>query len=127
VVVYAFIAATAIHLTGIYAHHALAPEVLESVQTQNLKDELTSQARGEAELRFTARKIELGAILADDIERRVLNDLSLPIPDRLAITAMAAPADRRNGKTPQLASYNAETTVTPPLPESSHRHHGGSE
>lgn len=83
-VVYVFIAATAAHLIGLYTHHALTPSVLQAIKAQDLKDDLQEQAMTDAQGRFTARKAELGALLADGIERDLLADMSLPIPARLA-------------------------------------------
>ena len=108
VVVWGFILATVVHLVGVYAHHALAPSVLLSIQTQNLKDDLGAQAVVDAEGRFSARRGELGRVLADRIERDVLAELDLPIPPRLAEELFGVPVAGGDASPPEAGAVVSE-------------------
>jgi len=99
--VYAFIAATMIHVILIYAHHGGSPEISQQISTGIARGEVVDKAMKDAVKQLDVEKAELAQAITIDIVSQVKRDLQLtPINDTIF--------DRRK---------NAETpTVSEPIP-----------
>ena len=93
--VYAFIAATIIHVILIYAHHGGSPEISQKINTGIARGEIVDQAMKDAVKQLDVEKAALAQDITEDILSQVKRDLQLT-PIRNTIF------DRRQTKTQPL-------------------------
>jgi hypothetical protein len=75
------IAAT-LNAGAIYFYHANAPDVIESIQAQELEDTLNEEALDQARFQVERRAQELGAIIANRVTARLKYRLRLPMTEQ---------------------------------------------
>jgi hypothetical protein len=76
------IIAATLNAGAIYFYHANAPDVIESIQTQELEDTLQEEALDQARMQVERSAQQLGAIIANRVTARMKYRMRLPMTEQ---------------------------------------------